>query len=33
MTPAYYEEMTGETNGEPNLELIKYDSDTLMKKN
>ena len=32
MTPAYYEEMTGETNGEPNLELIKYDSDTLDEK-
>src|SRR5699024_6480369 len=32
MTSAYYEEMTGETNGEQNLELIKYDSYTLDEK-
>ena len=29
MTPAYYEEMTGEINEKPNLELIKYDSEAL----
>ena len=29
MTPAYYEEMTGETNDVPNLELIKYDPKAL----
>ncbi|HLR88805.1 MAG TPA: ABC transporter permease, partial [Atopostipes sp.] len=26
MTPEYYEEMTGSENGEPNLQLIKYDT-------
>src|SRR5699024_7101177 len=29
MTPAYYEETTGETNDVPNLELIKYDPKAL----
>src|SRR5699024_11600219 len=26
ITPEYYEEMTGSENGEPNLQLIKYDT-------
>lgn len=29
MTPEYYEEMTGSENGEPNLQLIKYDTNAV----